>query len=370
MTPTPVDRKKLLPLLGEWATAVEALLLGGLTTASEATRQTLHVAFQEASQLRLLRLGSTLRVANEELGRFTRNEPDFSRKRLVFFLSRAWLLSHGLARALRENDEEQLPRLLGASGGVPAGRLQVVVLGVVKKVIRGTAVTFEFRLRTVEAAGDLPAGQRLVWACVFPIRPGVDVPAEGFLHLPHKQGFKAIDFLAGRVLTIENAVVALDESAGRVSLTDASTVTAGEALAGWDRFRSWDPAAALARLRAHKTDPLDLEVELQEEVILEDWELGEAAERGDGQLAYPVHSGAAMFEAVVGPGDDGKALRKALEGLRHKQRRPPLFALMHYERCRLVLQPLSVFGPGGPEHLTISDEKLDRAVLLKALNLV
>ena len=40
------------------------------------------------------------------------------------------------------------------------------------------------------------------------------------------------------------------------------------------------------------------------------------------------------------------------------------------QRCRLVLQPLSVFGPNGPEHLTISDEKLDRAALLKALKLV
>ena len=108
------DRKKLLPLLGELAGTVEDLVLSGLTTASEATRQALHVAFQEASRLRLLRLGSTLRVANEELGRFTRNEPDFSRKRLVFFLNRDWLLSHGLARALREHDDAQLSRLLSA----------------------------------------------------------------------------------------------------------------------------------------------------------------------------------------------------------------------------------------------------------------
>ena len=108
------DRKKLLPLLDELGVAVEDLLLSGLTTASEATRQMLHVAFQEASRLRLLRLGSTLRVANEELGRFTRNEPDFSRKRLAFFLNRTWLLSHGLARSLREKDEAGLAFLLRA----------------------------------------------------------------------------------------------------------------------------------------------------------------------------------------------------------------------------------------------------------------
>src|SRR5213592_2221603 len=106
------DRRKLPALLDELARAVEELLLSGLTTASEATRQTLNVSFQEASRMRLLRLGSTLRVANEELGRFTRNEPDFSRKRMTFFLNRTWLLSHGLARALREKDEARLALLL------------------------------------------------------------------------------------------------------------------------------------------------------------------------------------------------------------------------------------------------------------------
>ncbi|HEY7426317.1 MAG TPA: hypothetical protein VH682_18945, partial [Gemmataceae bacterium] len=93
----PSDRRKLLPMLDKLAESVEELLLSGLTTASEATRQALGVSFQEASRLGLLRLGSTLRAANEELGRFTRDEAAFSRKRLSFFLNRAWLLSHGLS---------------------------------------------------------------------------------------------------------------------------------------------------------------------------------------------------------------------------------------------------------------------------------
>jgi hypothetical protein len=358
------DRKKLMPLLDELGVAVENLLLSGLTTASEATRQMLNVAFQEASRLRLLRLGSTLRVANEELGRFTRNEPDFSRKRLAFFLNRTWLLSHGLARALREKDEARLALLLRAPASSTVDRLEAVTLGVVKKVIRGAAVTFEFRLRS------LPAGQRLVWSCVFPVRPGADIPAEGFLHLPQKQGFKAAGFLAAQVIAIEKAVVAQDASGGRVTLTDASTVTLGGAFTEWHRFRSWDPASALERIRAHSPGPFDLEVEMQEEVVLEDWQLGEAEERADGQVTYPIQSGMATFEAMIAPGAEGQALRKALEGLRKKKQRPPLFALMHYERCRLVLQPLSVLGPKGPEHLTISDEKLDRAALLKAIKLV
>ena len=66
---------------------------------------------QEAARFRLLRLGSTLRGADEELGRFTRQDPAFSRRRLSFFLNRAWLLSRGIAHALHAADETEYDRL-------------------------------------------------------------------------------------------------------------------------------------------------------------------------------------------------------------------------------------------------------------------
>ena len=69
MTLAAKDRKALLPKLDRLVGAIEDLLLSGLTTASESTRKALGVTFQEASRMRLLRLGGTLRVANEELGR-------------------------------------------------------------------------------------------------------------------------------------------------------------------------------------------------------------------------------------------------------------------------------------------------------------
>src|SRR5438876_6449829 len=149
------DRQKLTATLNQLGKAVEGLLLTGLTTASETTRKTLQVAFQEASRLRLLRLGSTLRVANDELGRFTRNETDFSRKRLLFFLNRAWLLSHGLARALRTQNEQDFDRLLWSPTSQPVARLEVVTLGVSKK-ITAAFVGFDFRLRVVGGAAPPP----------------------------------------------------------------------------------------------------------------------------------------------------------------------------------------------------------------------
>ena len=48
------EGKKLLSLLDDFALAVEDLLLTGLTTACDTTRQKAEVAFREASRLRLL----------------------------------------------------------------------------------------------------------------------------------------------------------------------------------------------------------------------------------------------------------------------------------------------------------------------------
>jgi hypothetical protein len=365
----PSDRRKLLPMLDKLAESVEELLLSGLTTASEATRQALGVSFQEASRLGLLRLGSTLRAANEELGRFTRDEAAFSRKRLSFFLNRAWLLSHGLSRALRENDEVEFDRLLWTPASNPVERLEVVTLGVVKRVSAGTFCAFEFRLRTVRSVANIPEGHRLVWSCVFPLKPGNEIPAEGFLYLPQKQKFTTTLFLEGNTIIIERAAVALDGfGGGRISLGEASMVATGDPFKDWQRFQSWDAAAALERIRAHTSGPLDLEVEMQEEVVLDDWQIGEPAERmGQQQVVFPIVHRNTTFDGVVAQGPEGKALHTALQTLRKKKTRPPLFGLLHYEMCRLVLQPLATLGKNGPEQLMLSEEKIDRAALLKAL---
>jgi hypothetical protein len=362
------DRRKLLPTLDRLAESVEELLLSGLTTASEATRQALGVSFQEASRLGLLRLGSTLRAANEELGRFTRNEAEFSRKRMSFFLNRAWLLSHGLARALRENDETEFDRLVWTPASSPVDRLEVVTLGVAKRVSTGAFCAFEFRLRAVQGTGNIPAGHRLVWSCVFPVKPGTEVPPEGFLRLPQKQKFTAALFLEGKVITLERVAVALDGFGGRISLGETSTVIPGEPFQDWVEFQTWDPAAALERIRSHQPGPLDLEVEMQEEVVLDEWQIGELAERdSQNQDVFPIAYRGITFDAVVSQGPEGAALRKALVSLRKKKQRPPLFGLLHYEMCRLILQPLAIFDKNGPEQLMLSEEKIDRAALLKAL---
>lgn len=356
------DRTKLGHLLDELAQTVEALLLSGLTTASESTRRLFEVSFQEAARMRLLRLGSTLRAANEELGRFTLKKDGFSRRRLCFFLTRAWLLCQGLARALREGDDKEFDRLLRTPTGQPVERLEVVTLGVSRKTVPGSFCAIDFRLR------NLANGDRVLWSCVFPMAPGQDVPAEGFLHLPQKQQFKAQQLLEGKVVTFSSITFTPDGAGGgRISLGEKSTVTLGAPFTDWERFAVWNANAALDRLRRHEPGPLELDVELQEEVVLRNWEVGSPIEEDDGQAAYPIVTGPITFHALVGPGSDGKPVREALDARRGKKNQPPLFALLHYERCRLALQPLALFAGAKMDALTLSSEKVNLAALLKTI---
>lgn len=342
------DAKKTVPTLEDLAQTVEDLVAAGLTTASEATRRKLDVSMKEALRLKLGRLGASLRFVNEEIGRFLAQDEGFSARRLSFFLNRSWILARGLARAIRGGDAAAVARLLLTPSTTPVKRLEAVCLGAGKRIVKSSAsCAFEFRMR------KLDDGAPLVWSCLFSYASSF--PAEAFLHLPQPQKFLPRLFCEPKPLAIENAAVSPD---GRIFLGPQSTVRQTEG--NFPRPAPFDPAAAAARLRAHRPGPLDIEVELQEEVLLEEWTVGAPVERPGraDQVVYPVHALDLEFDAVVSTGEDGKELRDALDGFRKpKAKRPPLFGLVHYELCRLILQPLSVHEPSGPRHLMIAGEQ-------------
>ncbi len=369
MTLSDSDRRKLCRTLEELGGAVEKMLLTGLTTASHATRQSLQAAFQEASRLRLLRLGSTLRAASEELGRFIDNDAAFSRTRLAFFLNRAWLLGRGLLRALEKNDAAAFDRLVWTPPQQALARAEVITLGVLKKVVARAFVAFDFRLRLVAPAGVLAAGQPLSWSCIFPLKSGQEIPAEAFLHLPQKQKFTAIQFLEGKTMVLENVTVSVDDAGmGRLSLTERSTVTSGTPFKDYGQYLTWDIARARDRITKHEPGPFDLEIEMQEEIVLQNWELSAPlAREEEKQWWYPVRYRQVDFALVCPTTDDGQSLKNVLDELVDRKRRPPLYGLLHYEKCRLMVQPLTLFGRDGPRHLMLSPDKVDRATLLKVL---
>jgi hypothetical protein len=366
--PAAAERPGLVRLLADLQSAVEDLLLTGLAAASEASRQTLAVSFEAASRMRLLRLGFTLRVATEELGRFARNEAGFSRRRFGFFLNRAWMLSRGMRQALEQEDGERWRRLTAQPATRAVESLEAVSLGVAKRVVPGTFAAFEFRLRDMRdsSADGAGKGRSLVWSAVFPLRPGLEVPPEAFLHLPQPQGFKPSALLPGRVVSVTNALVS-DE--GRITLGKDSKVEAKEApFDDWDRVLRWDKTTALERVLEHRPGPFDLDVELQEEVVLRDFRAGEpeAIER-EHQLRHPVTTGEGTFHVLTGTGPEDGALREALSGWKAETQKGPLFGLVHYESCRFVLQPLTLFGGEEPQAVPLAPGTFDAKALVKAL---
>lgn len=411
-----IDRRKLMPLLDELSRAIEDLLLTGLTTASQQTINTLTVSFQEASRMGLLRLGSTLRIACDELGRYTRNQADFSRNRFSFFLNRSWLLTRGLSKAIDSNNEAEFERLVWVPANHPVDKLEVVTLGISKKVT-SAFVAFDFRLRTIgEDSAMIAAGTKMVWSCVFPVRADSKVPAEGYLHLPQKQKFNAIWFAEGKTMLIENAAVAVDKwGTGRINLGEKSVVTAGSKFEQWDQFLSWDQAEAATRIEATRPGPMDLDIEMLEEVAFSRFLIADRLEEGDDRpYVYPIISDGITYSAIVARGVEGASIDAAIAALRDDLKEgkaegggtavklasgkagaklvkasaragkgqaganaadsatdgaPTLYGLMHYERCQLRFQPLTVFSKKGPEYITLSKDKIDRAVLLKTLNL-
>jgi hypothetical protein len=364
------EKPKLTALLDELCSAVEELLLAGLTTASKATVERFDVTFKEASRMRLLRLGSTLRIANEEISRFTANSKQFSARRMAFFLGRAWLLATGMRRAIEADDSAALDKLLATPATQPVESLRVVTLGISKRVVPGAFAGFDFRLRAVDAVGPVQAGEAIVWSCVFPLRKDLDLPAEAFLHLPQKQKFKPSMLLEKKVVSITKCAVSRQpNSAARLTLSDASEVKAGEAFADWQSFWKWAPGEASERLDKYRPTPLDLEIELQEEVFVDQWQAaGEKKDSDEGYDLLPLDVGHLPLEARLDRGPSGVPLNAVMTKLAAaKKKRPPLFGVMHYESCRLLFQPLTALGPEGPEYLTVSKDKISQAELVKAM---
>lgn len=373
------EQKQLAALLEELARAIEDLVRTGLTSATEATRQKLDVSFKEASRMKLLRLGATLRYVNEEVGRFLAHSEAFSARRFVFFTHRAWLLARGLAEALQEKNDRVLARLSGAGAHAPAPirSIDVVTLGVFSRTVQNTC-TFDFRLRVVKADDPAHVGRSLVFGLVFG-RKSADISAEAFLHLPQPQKYNPKIFTERQVLSVTGAAIAFDErGGGRLLLGPKGTVTQqGKLAAGWAPYLEWQIGPALARARAHAPSPLDLPNELQEEVVLADWTCKEDKARATPERrVFTVAAAGLELDAVVPTGADGKALAGHLET--HAKRKPggkaptappPLYGLVHYELGRLVLTPLATLGADGPTHLMLSNEKINLAALLGSLQL-
>ncbi|MCA9650340.1 MAG: hypothetical protein KC501_10555 [Myxococcales bacterium] len=371
--PAGAEAERLRGLLRGLGEALERLLMGGMTTATKATHEELEVAFREVSRRGLSRLGSTLRILGQEVGRYLAHDAAFSGSRLSLFLGRTWVLARGLAAALERGDEASFARLAAFDHRpTPVAELRAVTLGVAKKVITGLVCMFDFRMRRLGDDGTL--GEPFTFTEMFPLARDRALPPESLLELQRPQKYRPRVLLGDEVITFRHALLTSTGAGDRLALpreAEDARVEVGERFAGWDRLPAWDLAAAGRRVRVHEIDPLELPVELQEEVVLDDWSIG-APERDEARqrLVYPVRAHGLRLRAVVSSGDEGATLRAALDELRRRARPGGrLFGLVHYEDCAFELQPLSRLESGVRTHLMVSAASIDRKALLKSIRL-
>ena len=153
----------------------------------------------------------------------------------------------------------------------------------------------------------------------------------------------------------------------RLALTDASAMSSGDEFADWQPLLSWDIPQSAERLEQHRPTPMDLEIELQEEVFLSSWQPGEQRPTDDGYDILPIESNFLPLEVRLDRGPSGVPVSGVVSKMARKKRRPPIYGLAHYEACRLILQPLSALKKDGIEYLTVSPDKISQAELVKAM---
>ena len=359
----PANATQIRAMLLRVREATEDILATGMRAASESTCTTFGQAFHEASGMRLLRLGSTLRAANEEVRKYIGEDSRFSAARLSFFLNRSWMLASGMLQALDAKDGDAWQRLDWRPPARKIASLSLAVLGVGVRNSPGSFCAFEFRCRVL--AGDLEEGSDVTWSCVYPLKPGSDISPSALLHLKQKQGYKPRELLEGKIAKIANAVVTGSLEKGfRMSLTPDSAVESGKEVADWLAFANWQPERLAATLEAWQPDPFDLPVEQQQTVCLTDWSrAGKEGELREQFIHFKIKVRELVCEAQL-PANDAK-WRKRFLAVKEGE---PLIATAHFDRCTLLVQPLAVLREDkAPDYLSINQEAKGAAELLKAL---
>ncbi|MEM9452743.1 MAG: hypothetical protein AAGF11_01105 [Myxococcota bacterium] len=409
--PTGTDAERLRGLLDELGDTIEQLLMGGMTTASRATRQKLDVAFREASKRQLSRLAVSLRVVMQQVEHYLAKDPKFSPRRLSMFCNRVWVLARGMANSMKSDDTERFAHLALDRRLEAVDAIEAVTLGVMKKMLPGVCA-FDFHMRVLN---DGALGSPAVYSLVFPLKKGSKIPPEALLELALPQKWKPRILLDGTVITFHHPTLVHDPSGLRIQTprdNPKSKAEAGPAFDDWEQLPGWDPALALRRVREHEIDPIEIPNELQELAVFDDWRLSAAREdENRPRHVYPVHTAGLELDGIASSEAEGATLRDNLQRIlagklpvghgpgapksqtktktnsrkrstQNKTARPKaspdpspprdpragrLFGIVHYETCRLVMHPLSLITQRGPIHLMVASEGVDKKALLKSL---
>lgn len=358
------NEARLKVVLTEVVNTVESLMDSGLSSASPSITDQFQLAFEQAAKCRQLRLGSNLRLVNEELKRFFKDDTHFSERRLALFLNRCWQMS----RQVIAGSEASSPVDAERHNEV-CDEISVVIQGVLKKTVPGVFCALEFRLRRSDGKAY---SKPLLWSCLLATADNLNVKPESLLALDQPQKFKPSVFLQSTVV-MKNVRLVEDDSAFRLQLGAESEVVAGDTdISAPDDTGQWGLDRVASAMESFQPTPLDLEIQPQFEVYLDNWSVDEELTHTalDGKVLFQLSSNGKRMYLCVDSGDDGVAqLQFCRERLKRKRpSRGLLFGLMHYEQGLILIQPLTLWKRGqSPGHLMITDDKTDYAALLKIL---
>lgn len=358
------NEARLKVVLSQVVHTVESLMGSGLSSASPSITDQFQLAFEQATKCRQLRLGSNLRLVNEELKRFFNDDTQFSERRLALFLNRCWQMSRQLIEGA-----VTLPAVDAHRHSEVLDEISVVIQGVIKKTVPGVFCALEFRLRRTD--GEV-YNKPLLWSCLLATADKLNIKPESLLALEQPQKFKPSVFLKSAVL-MKNVRLVEDDGAWRLQLGAESEVVAEdmEVLAP-DNTGHWSLDRVASAVEDWKPSPLDLEIQPQFEVYLDNWSIDEELTHTalEGKVLFRLSSSGKRMYLCVDSGDDGVAqLHFCRQRLARKRpSRELLFGLLHYEQGITLIQPLTLWKRGQPPgHLMITDDKTDYAALLKIL---
>lgn len=366
-----IEGKVLLSALIQITSSIEKLIIIGMSSASNHTIMQFDQSFKKLSSMGLMRLGSNLRLLKQEIERYVNNQDSFSSRRLSFFLNRSWLMCQGLQDALQRQELTLWHSLSSAPVRETLPQLEVVTLGLSKKLVAGVFSAFEFRLRVLDPHHAL-FQKSLIFSLVFPLKEGQVIHPDAFLEFDQKQQYRPSKLLT-HVMRFNDVQISHEtDQRLRLSLTANSTVEVSQPIAEVPNLFSLayrDEALLQQTLANYKPSPFDLEIDLQAEVLLKQWHIGDA--RKDPGFperhVFDISASGQDYIALVSTSDEGAALLLALQQLASQPQRAPLFALMHYELGQRVLQPLSILLESGPQHLMLGQDKTDYKTLLEQL---
>ena len=349
-------------LLQEVTACVALLYQSGLTAANKSTQDRLSAVWKESSRLRLLRLASALRIANEEVKRFVEKDEHFSLSRLSFFLRRARIIAHRAVWAIQNEKTQELNDILASPQSQPIKQIDFLVMGVSVKVSRNVFCAFEFH-------GQDSDGSYINWSCVYPIPPSMKtVSPNVLLNLKQKQGFKAVSLLEHKYIHVDQAHETNLKFGTRLQLSDVSEVSTRDRVGQWPIDGACDFMDLRRRLQNAQVGPLDLPTEFQEYLIISEWKIGEEIDVGlAGRKSWQLQT--PYFNATMAISDDeGSDFRiKRINELRLSDGDMPLYVLLYFERGRIIVDPLTLFENGIPEYLTITKGSMGARDMLRVL---